>query len=160
MTMFLHQLVRRHRRRRRLQAESCSRDNFWTTFQIYIWQDWWTWAIDYLIRLWTICVMTLIFNYHCQIWNPLYLGQKWSDTSIEILTSNVTIGYHLGRDLDLEFSRANMEFAISRPKMVPLQQNKKQTNWLSPRPQMWPSDLTLAMTLTEFLRWSLEFAIS
>ena len=34
-----------------------------------------------------------------------------------------------------------MEFAISHPKMVRLPQNKKQTQWLNFRPQMWPSDL-------------------
>ena len=31
------------------------------------------------------------------------------------------------RDLDLDFSRSNMEFAISQPKMVRLPQNEKQT---------------------------------
>ena len=41
-----------------------------------------------------------------------------------------------------------MEFAISQPKMVRLPQNKKQTYRLNSRPQMWPSALTLAMTLT------------
>ena len=51
-------------------------------------------------------------------------------------------------DLDLEFSRSNMEFAISQPKMVRLPRNEKQTYWLNSRPQMWPSGLTLAMTLT------------
>ena len=51
-------------------------------------------------------------------------------------------------NLELEFSRSNMEFAISPPKMVWLPRNKKQTCWLNTRPQMWPSGLTLAMTLT------------
>ena len=32
--------------------------------------------------------------------------------------------------------------------MVPLPRNKKQTYWLNSRAQIWPSDLTLAMTLT------------
>ena len=50
-------------------------------------------------------------------------------------------------DLDLEFSRLNMEFTISRPKMVRLSRNKKQTYRLKSKPQMWPSDLTWAMTL-------------
>ena len=40
-----------------------------------------------------------------------------------------------------------MEFAISQPKMVWLPQNKKKTYQLNARPQMWPSGLTLAMTL-------------
>ena len=52
------------------------------------------------------------------------------------------------RDLDLDFSRSNMEFAISQPKLVRLPRNEKQTYRLNSRPQMWPSGLTLAMTLT------------
>ena len=52
------------------------------------------------------------------------------------------------RDLDLQSSRSNMEFAISQPKMVRLPRNKKQTYRLNSGPQMWPSSLTLAMTLT------------
>ena len=51
------------------------------------------------------------------------------------------------RDLDLHFSRSNMEFAISQPKMVWLPRNEKQTYCLNSRAQMWPSGLTLAMTL-------------
>ena len=54
----------------------------------------------------------------------------------------------LGHDLDLEFSRSNMELAISLPKMVRLPRNEKQTHQLNSRPQMWPSDLPLAKTLT------------
>ena len=30
----------------------------------------------------------------------------------------MTIGFDLGHDLDLEFSRSNMEFAMSQPKVV------------------------------------------
>ena len=59
----------------------------------------------------------------------------------------VTIRFDLGHDLDLEFSRTNMEFAISRPKIIWLPRNKTQTYLLNSRPQIWPSDLTLAMTL-------------
>ena len=51
-------------------------------------------------------------------------------------------------DLDLDFSRSNMEFAISQPKLVRLPRNEKQTYRLNSRAQMWPSGLTLAMTLT------------
>ena len=52
------------------------------------------------------------------------------------------------RDLVLDFSRSNMEFAISQPKMVRLPRNEKQTYRLNSRAQMWPPGLTLAMTLT------------
>ena len=68
--------------------------------------------------------------------------------SIDLKTSNVTIRFDLGHDLDLEFSRSNMELAISLPKMDRLQRNEKQTHWLNSRPHMWPSDLTLTVTLT------------
>ena len=52
------------------------------------------------------------------------------------------------RHLDLEFSRSNIELAISQPKMVRLPRNEKQTHRLNSELQMWPSGLTLAMTLT------------
>ena len=52
------------------------------------------------------------------------------------------------RDLDLIFSRSNIEFAISQPKMVWLPRNEKQPHRLSSRLQVRPSGLTLAMTLT------------
>ena len=50
----------------------------------------------------------------------------------------MTNEFDLGHDLDLEFSRSNIEFAISQPKMVRLPRNEKQTYWLNSRPQMWP----------------------
>ena len=147
--------------------------------------------------------MTLTYIFQGQIWNLLYLSQKWSDRhetktkhinwtlglkcdhwvwpwpwpwpwifkvkyricqisakngliatkwkaniSIKLKASTVTIRYDLGHDLVLEFSRSNIEFAMSRPKMVRLPRNKKQTYRLNSRPQMWPMGLTLTMTLT------------
>ena len=137
--------------------------------------------------------MTLTLNFQGQIWNSLYLSQKWSDChetkskhinwtlglkcdqrvwpwpwpwpwiskvkyticyisakngpiatkrkaniSIELWGSNVTSGFDLGHDIDLEFSRSNIQFAISQPKMVRLPRNEKQTYRLNSRPQMWP----------------------
>ena len=70
--------------------------------------------------------------------------KRKANISIDLKTSNVTIRF----DLDLEFSRSNMELAISLPKMVRLPRNEKQTHRLNSRPQMYPSDLTLALTLT------------
>ena len=52
------------------------------------------------------------------------------------------------RDLGLEFSRSCIEFALSQEKMVRLPRNEKQKYRLNFMPQMWPLDLTLAMTLT------------
>ena len=37
------------------------------------------WPIDYLIRFWSIFIVTLTLNFQGQIWNLLYLTQKWSD---------------------------------------------------------------------------------
>ena len=77
------------------------------------------------------------------------IATKWkANISIELWASNVTIGFDLDHDLDLEFSRSSMEFAISQSKMVRLPRNEKQTYRLNSRLQMWPWDLTLGMTLT------------
>ena len=74
--------------------------------------------------------------------------KRKANTSIELKASNVTIGFDLGHDLDLEVSRSNMEFAISQPKMVQLPQNEKTNISMNSRVQMWLLGLTLAMTLT------------
>ena len=60
----------------------------------------------------------------------------------------MTIWFRVGHDLDLEFSRSNMESAIARPKMVWLPWNKKQTYQLNSKLQMCPLNVTLAVTLT------------
>ena len=52
-------------------------DNFLDFF--HFWHDCWPWPTDYLIRFWSIFVVTLTFNFQGQIWNLLYLSQKWSD---------------------------------------------------------------------------------
>ena len=78
---------------------------------------------------------------------PIATKRK-ANISIELWGSNVTSGFDLGHDLDLEFSRSNIEFAISQPKMVRLPRNEKQTYRLNSGAQMWPAGLTLAMTLT------------
>ena len=62
--------------------------------------------------------------------------------------SNVTNWFDLHHDLDLGFSRSNMEFPISQPKVVRLPRNEKQTYRLNSRPQMWPMGLTLTVILT------------
>ena len=82
----------------------------------------WPWGL-------TLAV-TLTLNFQGQIWNQLYLSQNGpidtkqkTNISIELYASNVTIWFDLPRDLDLGFSRSNMEFASSQPKMVWLSQN-------------------------------------
>ena len=59
------------------------------------------------------------------------------------------------RDLDLDFSRSNMEFPISQPIGVRLPRNEKQTYRLKSRPQMWPMGLNLTF---EF--WRLNVTLS
>ena len=62
------------------------------------------------------------------------------------LTDYILVDFR--RDLDLEFSRSNIELAISQPKKVRLPRNNKKTHRLNSSLQMWPLGLTLAMTLT------------
>ena len=67
--------------------------------------------------------MTLTYNFQGQISNWLYLGQKWSECHE---TKSKYIDWALGFKYE----------------------TKKQIHRLSSRLQMWPSALTLAMTLT------------
>ena len=145
--------------------------------------------------------VTLTLNFQGQIWNSWYLGQKWSNCYetkrkhvnwtlslncdyriwpgpwpwpwivkvkygiccisakngpiatkwkanilIEPCASNMIIEFDLGHDLNYAFSRSNLEFAISQPKMVWLPQNEKYAYRMNWQPQ-WPSSLTLAMNL-------------
>ena len=147
--------------------------------------------------------LLFVWSHQGQIWNLLYLSQKWSDChetkskhidrtldlkcdhwvwpwpwprpwifkvkygicyisakngpiatkqkaniSIELKASNVTMGFDLGHDLDLEFSRSNMEFATSQPKWSDCHETKtKHIVWTQglkcdhgvwPWPWPWP----------------------
>ena len=60
------------------------------------------WPLDLTLAI------TLTLNFQGQIWNLLYLKEKWSDCyetknkiSIELQASNVTNGFDLGHDLDI-----------------------------------------------------------
>ena len=68
-------------------------------------------------------------------WN--FLGRLWKNHR------NI-MEFYFGKSV----GTLNIELAISQPKMVRLPQNEKQTHRLNSRLQMWPSGLTLAMTLT------------
>ena len=147
--MFLYRFVRRRRRRRSRRRRPQTFIHPITFEQLFgflsFWHDCWPWPIDYLIRFWSIFVVTITLNFQGQIWNLLYLSQNFSiatkrkaNISIELWASNATIGFDLDLDHDLEFSRSNMEFVISQPKTAWLPRNKKQTYWLNSRPQMWP----------------------
>ena len=199
--IFLYRFARRRRHRPQILVHAITFEQLFRFLSFF--DDCWPWPIDYLIRFWSILVVTLTLNFQGQIWNLLYLSQKWSDChetkskhidwtldlkcdhrvwpwpwpwlwlfkvkygicyisakngaiatkrkadiSIDVNASNVTIEFDLGHDLDLEFSRSNVEFAISLPKMVWLPRNEKQTYRLNPETQMRPLALTLAITLT------------
>ena len=73
--------------------------------------------------------MTLTLNFQDQIRNSLYPHQNGpiatkqnANISIGLKASNLTIGFDLGRDLEL--SRSKMESVISWPKLVRLPRDK------------------------------------
>ena len=73
----------------------------------------------------------------------------------------MTIRFDVGHDLVLEFSRSNIKFAISQPKMVWLPRNEKQTYRLNTK----ASNVTIRFDLgndfdLEFSRSNMEFPIS
>ena len=56
----------------------------------------------------------------CYIWdkNGLIANTWKANVSVEPKVSNATIGIDLGHDLDLEFSRPDMDFTISQQKSL------------------------------------------
>ena len=99
--------------------------------------------------------MTLTFSFQGQIWNLLYLSQKWSNCHE---TKSKRIDWTLRLKCDQQvwpwpwpwpwIFKVKYGIRYISVKMVPLPRNEKQTYRLNSRPQMWPSDFTLAMTLT------------
>ena len=92
--------------------------------------------------------------------SPIATKQK-ANILIEFWGSNVTIGFDLGHDFDLEFSRSDIEFAISQPKLVRLPRNENQAYWLNSK----ASNVTIQFDLghdldLEFTRSNMEFPIS
>ena len=100
----------------------------------WVWPWPWPWPWIFMVK-YRICYISAKND-------PIATNQK-ANMSIELKASNVTIRFDLGHDLDLEFSRWNMEFPISQSKVVRLPWNDKQTYRLNSRPQMWPMGLTL-----------------
>ena len=150
--IFLYRFVRRRRHRPQILVHAITFEQLFRFLSFF--DDCWPWHIDYLIRFWSILVVTLTLNFQGQIRNLLYLKNgaiatnRKANISIDVKASNVTIEFDLGHDLDLEFSRSNVEFAISLSKMVRLPRNEKHTYRLNSGTQMWLLDLTLAITLT------------
>ena len=100
----------------------------------WVWPWTWPWPRFFKVK-YRICYISAK--------NGRIATKQKANISIEPYGSNETIGFDLDHDLDLNFSRWNIEFAISQPKMVRLPRNEKQTYRLNSRAQMWPSGLTL-----------------
>ena len=112
--MFLYRFVCRHRRTHLRRPQSFVHAiNFEQLFRfLSFWHAYWPCPIDDLIRFSSIFVVTLTLNIQGQIWNLLYLSQKWSccreteskhiDWTIDLKCDH---GFDLGYDLDIDFSR-------------------------------------------------------
>ena len=99
----------------------------------HFWHNCWHWPIDYLIRFWS-WHWPWIFKVKYRICyisakNGAISTKRKANISIDLKTSNVTIGFDIGHDLDLEFSSSNMELAISLPKMVLPRNERKHIDW-------------------------------
>ena len=101
------------------------------------------------VILWYKEITPRVLIARCKM-NPTH---SWVSYSMMYRNDSVTIGFDLCHHLDLEFSRSNMEFAISHPKVVRLPQNEKQTYRFNSRPQMWPMGLTLNLCSLTFEFW-------
>ena len=145
--MFLYLFVRRWRQGPQILVHAITFEQLFGFLSF--WHDCWPWPIDYLIRFsswpWPWIFKVKYGICYISAKNGPIATKRKANISIDLQTSNMTIGFELGHDLDLEFSRSNIEFAISLPKMVQLLGNEKQTHRLNSRPQMWPSDLTLTL---------------
>ena len=83
-----------------------------------------------------------------------------ANISIELQASNKAIRCDLDHDLDLEFSRSNMEFPISQTKVVWMPRNEKQTFWLNSKASNVAIRFDLGRDLDlGFSRWNMEFHI-
>ena len=104
--------------------------------------------------------MTLTYIFQGQIWNLLYLSQKWSDCHE---TKSKHIDWTLGLKCDHQvwpwpwpwpwILKVKYRICYISAKNGPIttKRKSKHIDW-TPRLQMWPSGLTLAMTLT-FVFW-------
>ena len=96
--------------------------------------------------------MTLTLNFQGQMWNSLYLSQKWSDC-------HETKSEHIDWSQDLKCDHWVWPWTWPWPWIFKVKYwigyisakngpiDEKQTHRLNSWPQKWPSDLTLAVTL-------------
>ena len=76
----------------------------------------WPWPLIFKVKYW-ICYISAK-NY------PIAMKCK-ANILFNLKATSVAIRFHFGHELDLEFSRSNMEFAVSQPKMARLPRNEK-----------------------------------
>ena len=96
-------------------------------------------------------VMTLTVNFQGQIWNSLYLSNKWFDCH-EMKSKHIY--WNLGIKCDYQvwpwpwpwpwIFKVKYGISISRPIMVQMARNEKQTYRLNSKLQLWASGLTMA----------------
>ena len=100
--------------------------------------------------------MILTLNFQGQIYDLLYLSQKWSDChetkskmSIELKASNASIRFTLAMTLTFNFQGQIWNLLYLSQKWSDCHKTKsKHINWTHQWSQMWPVGLTLTMTLT------------
>ena len=129
--------------------ETKSKQTYWLNSWPQMWSRTLTLAMNLTFSLWPWpCIFKVKYGIcYISAKNGPIAKKQTANISVQLLASNVTIRFNLGHDLDLEFSRSNMDFAISQSEMIWLPQNEKQTYQLNSRPEIWPIGLTLAMTL-------------
>ena len=100
--------------------------------RVWLWPWPWPWIFKVKYR-----------NCYISAKNGPIATKRKANISIDLNASNVTIRFDLCHDVDLEFSRPNMEFATSQPKVVRLPRSEKQAYRLTSMHQLWPMCLTL-----------------
>ena len=144
------------------------------------WNEKQSYWLNYRPQMWPSALtlaMTLTLNFQGQIWNLLYLSQNWYDChkmkrkhidwTLGLKcnhgvwsSSNVTIGFDLGHDFDLEFSRSIMKLPhLSRKWSNRHETKSKHIDWTPGlKCDIW-FDLGHDLHL-EFSRSNMELAIS
>ena len=80
--------------------------------------------MNYMTRFWSILAVTLNLNFivsslicYISAKNASTASKRKSNLQIELLASNVTMGFDLGHDREIKFSKSNIQLAISQHKM-------------------------------------------
>ena len=98
-----------------------------------------TGRLDYLIRFWSIFVVTLSFNWIFKVKYGICYNSATNDSIATKRKSNilfvlqalkVTMRFDLGHGLDLKFSRPNMKFAIYQIRSDCHEMKSKRFDWI------------------------------